>query len=61
MGQFESEVPPGFYDVFISAMGFSPQCRKMRVKLGQMARYDAKLKADPLVTKELGDRFEAPK
>lgn len=61
MGQFQAELPPGFYDVFISAMGFSPQCRKMRIKVGHVARYDAKLKVDSLVINELGDRFEAPK
>ncbi len=54
MGNFSSELPPGFYDVFISAIGESPDCHKIRIKPGETAIYNARLKADPLVTKELG-------
>jgi hypothetical protein len=53
-GEFSSEVPPGFYDLFVSAMAFSPECRKVRIQPGETANYEFKLKADPLVTKELG-------
>ena len=56
-GEFSMEVPPGFYDVFISANGFTPQCRKVRVRPGETASFSPKLNADPIVTKELGDRF----
>jgi len=55
-GQFGAELPPGFYDVFISAFGFSPTCRKIRVKPGDVVTFDPKLQVDPLVTKELADK-----
>jgi|SRR5579883_77157 hypothetical protein len=56
-GEFSMEVPPGFYDVFISANAFTPQCRKVRVRQGETASFSPKLNADPIVTKELGDQF----
>jgi hypothetical protein len=60
-GQFDAELPPCFYDVFISATAFSPECRKVRVKPGQTTRYHARLKTDPLVIKELGDPIAVPR
>lgn len=56
-GEFSLEVPPGFYDVFISANAFTPQCRKVRVRPGETASFSPKLSTDPIVTKELRDRF----
>lgn len=53
-GQFAVELPPGFYDVYVSAVAFSPHCRKIRIKAGETATYQVNLRADPLVTKELG-------
>jgi hypothetical protein len=55
-GQFEVELPPGFYDIYVSAFSFSPTCRKIRIKLGGMITLNPKLEVDPLVTKELADR-----
>lgn len=55
-GSFQIELAPGFYDVFVSAMGFSPVCRKIRIKPGQVATFNPKLEVDPLVTRELADR-----
>ena len=56
-GEFGAELPPGFYDVFVAATAFSPECRKVRIKVGERATYSPKLKADPLVTNETGDTF----
>ena len=56
-GRFASELPPGFYDVFVSANAFSPECRKLRITAGETATYNATLRVDPLVMKELGDRI----
>ena len=56
-GQFRLEVAPGFYDVFVSAPAFSPQCAKVRVKESEPATYMPRLRADPLVVKERGDTF----
>jgi hypothetical protein len=57
MGRFTSELPPGFYDIFVSADGFSPQCHKIRLNAGQTTNYNARLNVDPLITSELGDRM----
>ena len=54
-GEFMAEVPPGFYDLFVAAAGFSPECRKVRLKVGRIENYKIALRADPLVTGELGD------
>ena len=56
-GEFRAELHPGFYDVFVTANAFSPQCRKIRIKPGETATYNTTLKADPLVTSEMGDHF----
>lgn len=53
-GNFTASVPSGFYDVFVSAMAFTPTAAKVRVKQGQGPTFSTKLRADPLVTKELG-------
>ena len=56
-GQFTVDLSPGFYDVFVSATAFSPDCRKILVKPGETAIYNAKLNMDPVVAKEIGDKF----
>ena len=61
VGEFVSELSPGFYDLFISATAFSPDCHKIRIKVGETLKYNAKLKPDPLVTKELGFFITEPK
>jgi|SRR5215471_4517736 len=53
-GHYSANVPPGFYDVFVSAMAFTPTATKVRVKEGQPGTFSPKLNVDPLVTKELG-------
>ncbi len=52
-GMYSTNLPPGFYDVFISAMAFTPTATKVRTKRGQRTTFNAKLQADPLVSKEL--------
>jgi hypothetical protein len=52
-GRYSIELPPGFYDVFVSAGSFSPAADKVRVKAGQTAIHDAKLSVDPIVSREL--------
>ncbi len=52
-GKYSAIVPAGFYDVFVSAMAFTPTAAKVRVKQEQAAIYNSKLRADPLVSREL--------
>jgi hypothetical protein len=59
-GRFSTELPPGFYDVFVSAPVFSPDCRKVRIIKGSAADYNPRLKVSALITKELGDTFSSP-
>jgi hypothetical protein len=61
-GQYSANVPPGFYDVFVSAGAFTPTATKVRVKEGEAATFSTKLKVDPLVSKEIGHEiYPAPK
>jgi hypothetical protein len=61
-GKYSASVPSGFYDVFVTATGFTPTAAKVRVKRDNALHFSTKLRADPLVGKELGDEFDtAPK
>jgi hypothetical protein len=67
-GHFEAELEPGFYDVCVMALAFTPQCRKILVEgkpitdsvAGKPLNFDFKLKADPLISKHLGFRVGRP-
>jgi hypothetical protein len=52
-GKYSASIPAGFYDVFVSAMAFTPTAAKVRVKQGQHTTHNASLRADPLVSREL--------
>ena len=52
-GHYSASVPPGFYDVFVSAPAFTPIAAKVILK-EQKAIFNAKLYVDPLVSKEIG-------
>jgi hypothetical protein len=53
-GKFAVELPPGFYDVFVSAMAFTPACQKLRVRAVPTNAATFRLSVDPLVGRELG-------
>ena len=52
-GHFSVELPPGFYDVFVTAMAFTPQSDKVHLKEKEAKKYDVKLKVSPVTSKEL--------
>ncbi len=56
-GSFAAELPPGFYDVFVSAMAFTPTCRKVRILQPAGTGLIFLMQVDPLVTQELGDKM----
>ena len=58
-GKFSTELPSGFYDLFVSSAAFSPACQKIRLKQESPLSVKFKLKANPLVTKELGHQIYA--
>jgi uncharacterized GH25 family protein len=58
-GEFEMELAPGFYALFVSSEAFSPVCQKIRQKEEVHPLLNFKLKADPLVSKELGHEIRA--
>jgi len=47
-GYYEIQLPPGIYDVFVSAEGFSPACRKIEVNAHRMTRFDVTLEVNTL-------------
>jgi hypothetical protein len=46
------ELPPGFYDVFVTATAFTPYCEKIRLKDRSKA-FDVKLTVSPVASNEL--------
>jgi hypothetical protein len=52
-GHFSIDLPPGFYDIFVSATAFSPSCEKVRIKREETKNLDARLKLSPVTSKEL--------
>jgi len=54
LGVFKAELPPGFYDLFVSSGAFSPECKKVRLKENAPLSMDFSLRVNPLVAKELG-------
>lgn len=58
-GGYLASVPPGFYDLFVSSEAFTPIAVKVRVKQNANGTFNAKLRMDPLVTKEIGDEFSS--
>ncbi len=55
-GRFAVELPPGFYDVFVSAVAFTPTCQKVRVRATPPKTATFRLNVDPLVGNELGTK-----
>jgi len=52
-GHFSVDLPLGFYDVFVTAMAFTPHCDKVRLKDKGTKTYEVKLRVSPLTSKEL--------
>jgi hypothetical protein len=55
-GGYSADVPPGFYDVFVSSPAFEPNCRKVRLRSGESQTFNPKLTVSLLVSKELADK-----
>src|SRR5713226_5758990 len=45
-GRYLIVLPPGFYDVFVSAQSFTPAAAKVRVNTGQNSTFNTRLNAD---------------
>jgi hypothetical protein len=45
-GQFDQTLEPGLYDVFVTADGFAPFCKKLEITKGQTTTFNVKLKPD---------------
>ena len=56
-GRFSVQLAPGFYDVCIMALGFTPDCRKVRLRPQGTIDISVRLTIDPQVVDELGDRL----
>ena len=49
MGHFSLELPPGVYDVFVSAAGFAPHCEKVTLTTKGNLRYEARLSVTRMI------------
>lgn len=45
-GDFELRLAPGLYDIFVSADGFAPGCKRIEIKTSQVTKYRVKLQPD---------------
>jgi hypothetical protein len=49
-GSFSLETPPGVYDVFVAASGFSPHCEKLTIKPREIHPYRVQLEVSRMTT-----------
>jgi hypothetical protein len=49
-GSFSLEIPPGVYDVFVAAAGFSPHCEKLTIKSREIHPYRVQLEVSRMTT-----------
>ncbi len=58
-GSVSTELPSGFYDLFISAMAFTPACQKIRLNGAATSEFRFRLGVDPKVIQELGHEISS--
>jgi hypothetical protein len=51
-GRYETSLPPGVYDVFVSEGTSEPRCRRMRIVGGLPSTWTLKLEIDEVVTEK---------
>ncbi|HXZ31408.1 MAG TPA: carboxypeptidase-like regulatory domain-containing protein [Terriglobales bacterium] len=56
-GEYSMELIPGFYDVCVHAMAFSPTCQTVAITTGQTAKYEPRLNANALIVREIGEEL----
>ena len=49
-GHFSLELPPGVYDVFVTAAGFGPSCEKIFLKIKEIRPFVVRLKVTRMLT-----------
>lgn len=52
-GKFTAEVPSGYYDIFISAPAFDPQCEKLHLDQREKKSLEVKLSLSKITMKEM--------
>lgn len=57
-GLSNARLNPGFNDLFVSSPAFTPECQKVRIKLGPPVKIVIQLKVDPLVSAEIGHEIK---
>jgi hypothetical protein len=53
-GEFSANLTAGFYDIAVFAHAFSPNARKVRIRIGQTTKDDVALPIDPQISAEIG-------
>lgn len=56
-GGYSKDLAPGYYDVFMTSNGFSPACKKLRIKSQEYVVYDVKLSLDRAVLNQVDDKI----
>ena len=51
-GRYETSLPPGVYDVFVSEGTSEPRCRRMRIREGLGGTWTLKLELDEVYTEK---------
>jgi hypothetical protein len=51
-GTFSLNLSPGFYDVFVTAVGFSPTCTKVELRQGKTELYNPRLEMSKIESAE---------
>jgi hypothetical protein len=51
-GRYETSLPPGVYDVFVSEGTSEPRCRRMRIREGLGGSWTLKLELDEVYTEK---------
>jgi len=56
-GKASTQLPSGFYDLFVGAEGFAPYCRKLRLVEGKSQDLKIVMDIDEMMVREYGDSF----
>jgi len=56
LGRFSLQLSAGFFDVCVMDDAFSPVCQKILIRPGETISRKIRLKVDPEVAKQIGDR-----
>jgi hypothetical protein len=54
-GHFSADLTAGFYDVFVTAIGFSPRCSKLKLEASKVTVYNPQLEMSKIESAETAE------